>query len=145
MKDALFLKSDAKVGIIFEYAKLWPLFFEEKSIMGFLYMKICTFVIDKNNTKQYMNMNKSIITVVGKDTVGIIAKVCTYLAENEVNILDISQTIVQEYFNMMMIVDVTRMQKPFEQVVAELAELGNEIGVQIKCQREEIFNKMHRI
>lgn len=108
-------------------------------------MKICTFVIDKNNTKQYMNMNKSIITVVGKDTVGIIAKVCTYLAENEVNILDISQTIVQEYFNMMMIVDVTRMQKSFEQVVAELAELGNEIGVQIKCQREEIFNKMHRI
>lgn len=90
-------------------------------------------------------MNKSIITVVGKDTVGIIAKVCTYLAENEVNILDISQTIVQEYFNMMMIVDVTRMQKPFEQVVAELVELGNEIGVQIKCQREEIFNKMHRI
>lgn len=108
-------------------------------------MKICTFVIDKNNTKQYMNMNKSIITVVGKDTVGIIAKICTYLAENEVNILDISQTIVQEYFNMMMIVDVTCMQKPFEQVVAELAELGNEIGVQIKCQREEIFNKMHRI
>ena len=108
-------------------------------------MKICTFVIDKNNTKQYMNMNKSIITGVGKDTVGSIAKVCTYLAENEVNILDISQTIVQEYFNMMMIVDVTRMQKPFEQVVAELAELGNEIGVQIKCQREEIFNKMHRI
>lgn len=90
-------------------------------------------------------MNKSIITVVGKDTVGIIAKVCTYLAENKVNILDISQTIVQEYFNMMMIVDVTRMEKPFEQVVAELTELGNQIGVQIKCQREEIFNKMHRI
>lgn len=52
-------------------------------------------------------MNKSIITVVGKDTIGIIAKVCTYLAENNVNILDISQTIVQEYFNMMMIVDMS--------------------------------------
>ena len=54
-------------------------------------------------------MNKTIITVVGKDTVGIIAKVCTYLAENDINILDISQTIVQEYFNMMMIVDMRKM------------------------------------
>ena len=56
-------------------------------------------------------MNKSIITVVGKDSVGIIAKVCSYLAENNINILDISQTIVQEYFNMMMIVDMTRIEK----------------------------------
>ena len=54
-------------------------------------------------------MNRTIITVVGKDTVGIIAKVCTYLAENDINILDISQTIVQEYFNMMMIVDMGKM------------------------------------
>lgn len=90
-------------------------------------------------------MNKAIITVVGKDTVGIIAKLCSYLAENNVNILDISQTIVQEYFNMMMIVDMTNMQKPFEQIVNELTETGNAIGVQVKCQREEIFNKMHRI
>ena len=59
-------------------------------------------------------MNRTIITVVGKDTVGIIAKVCTYLAENSINILDISQTIVQEYFNMMMIVDMGKMQKTFE-------------------------------
>ena len=57
-------------------------------------------------------MKKTIITVVGKDTVGIIAKVCTYLAENGINILDISQTIVQGYFNMMMIVDTNQMQKP---------------------------------
>ena len=85
------------------------------------------------------------ITVVGKDTVGIIAKLCSYLAENNVNILDISQTIVQEYFNMMMIVDMTNIQKPFEQIVNELTETGNAIGVQVKCQREEIFNKMHRI
>ena len=88
-------------------------------------------------------MKKTIITVVGKDTVGIIAKVCTYLAENGINILDISQTIVQGYFNMMMIVDTN--QKPFGDMADELAALGEEIGVVIKCQKEEIFDKMHRI
>ena len=90
-------------------------------------------------------MNRTIITVVGKDTVGIIAKVCTYLAEKDVNILDISQTIVQEYFNMMMIVDMGKMNTSFETVADELDELGKSIGVQVKCQREEIFNMMHRI
>ena len=90
-------------------------------------------------------MNKAIITVVGKDTMGIIARVCTYLAENKINILDISQTIVQEYFNMMMIVDMSKMTKPFEQVVSELVAEGSPMGVQVKCQREEIFDKMHRI
>ena len=90
-------------------------------------------------------MNKVIITVVGKDTVGIIAKVCTYLAESQVNILDISQTIVQEFFNMMMIVDMENSQKPFEEISADLEKLGTQIGVRIKCQREEIFTKMHRI
>ncbi|MBD5466025.1 MAG: ACT domain-containing protein [Lachnospiraceae bacterium] len=90
-------------------------------------------------------MKKTIITVVGKDTVGIIAKVCTYLAENEVNILDISQTIVQDYFNMMMLVDMNQAKKPFGDISDELAKVGEEIGVVIKCQREDIFNKMHRI
>ena len=90
-------------------------------------------------------MNRTIITVVGKDTVGIIARVCTYLAEKDVNILDISQTIVQEYFNMMMIVDMGKMNTSFETVADELADLGKSIGVQVKCQREEIFNMMHRI
>ena len=90
-------------------------------------------------------MNRTIITVVGKDTVGIIAKVCTYLAENSINILDISQTIVQEYFNMMMIVYMGKMTKSFEEVADELANVGKELGVQVKCQREEIFNMMHRI
>ena len=90
-------------------------------------------------------MNRTIITVVGKDTVGIIAKVCTYLAENSINILDISQTIVQEYFNMMMIVDMSKMTKSFEEVADELANVGKQLGVQVKCQREEIFNMMHRI
>ena len=90
-------------------------------------------------------MKRTIITVVGKDTVGIIAKVCTYLAENGINILDISQTIVQGYFNMMMIVDTNQMQKTFGDMADELAALGEEIGVVIKCQKEEIFGKMHRI
>ena len=90
-------------------------------------------------------MNKTIITVVGKDTVGIIAKVCTYLAESQINILDISQTIVQEFFNMMMIVDMDKSSKPFEVVCEELEKIGEEIGVRIKCQREEIFTSMHRI
>ncbi len=90
-------------------------------------------------------MKKTIITVVGHDTVGIIAKVCTYLAENEINILDISQTIVQGWFNMMMITDMDKASKPFGEVVGDLEKLGVEIGVQIKCQREDIFNVMHRI
>ncbi len=90
-------------------------------------------------------MKKAIITVVGKDAVGIIAKVCTYLAENGINILDISQTIVQGYFNMMMIVDMEGCGKQFGDAADELAELGGATGVVIKCQREEIFDMMHRI
>lgn len=90
-------------------------------------------------------MNKTIITVVGKDTVGIIAKVCTYLADNNINILDISQTIVSDFFNMMMIVDMNSATKQFGTVADELAKVGEEIGVIIKCQQEDIFNSMHRI
>ena len=90
-------------------------------------------------------MKKTIITVIGKDTVGIIAKVCTYLAENQVNVLDISQTIVQDFFNMMMIVDANKAEKPFEVLNAELTQLGESIGVSVKMQHEDIFNSMHRI
>ncbi len=90
-------------------------------------------------------MKKIIITVVGKDAVGIIAAVCTYLANNKINILDISQTIVQDYFNMMMIVDMQLAEKSLSTISEELAELGQGIGVIIKCQREDIFTKMHRI
>ena len=90
-------------------------------------------------------MSKAIITVVGKDTVGIIAKVCTYLAENQINILDISQTIVQGYFNMMMIVDISNMAKPFGETADDLEAVGEAMGVKVKIQREEIFTKMHRI
>ena len=81
-----------------------------------------------------------------KDTVGIIATVCTYLAENNINILDISQTIVQGYFNMMMIVDISAIQKAFGDIQNELTKLGEEkIGVQIKTQKEAIFDAMHRL
>ena len=91
-------------------------------------------------------MERAIITVVGKDTIGIIAGVCNYLADNRINILDISQTIVSGYFNMMMLVDITTLEKPFGVLSDELAALGQEkIGVQIKIQKEEIFNLMHRI
>ena len=90
-------------------------------------------------------MKKIIITVVGNDTVGIIAKVCTYLANNQVNILDISQTIVQGYFNMMMVTDTSKCSKDTGELSHELNQLGDEIGVVIRCQHEDIFNKMHRI
>ena len=90
-------------------------------------------------------MQKGIITVVGNDQVGIIAKVCTYLAEKQVNILDISQTIIQGYFNMMMIVELSSITDEFGTICEELDKLGIEIGVNIKLQHEDIFNKMHRI
>lgn len=90
-------------------------------------------------------MNKAIITVVGQDTVGIIARVCTYLSNHHVNVLDISQTIIDGYFNMMMIVDYTDSNVEFDAIVNELDMLGEEIGVRIRCQREEIFTKMHRV
>ena len=90
-------------------------------------------------------MKKTIITVVGKDTVGIIGKVCTYLANNNINIEDISQTIVQEFFNMMMIVDTNQSPTPFADLCQELDQIGDEIGVTIKYQHEDIFDKMHRI
>lgn len=90
-------------------------------------------------------MKRTIITVVGKDAVGIIAKVCTYLAENQVNILDISQTIVQSFFNMMMVTDASKSPKEIGALAEELEELGSAIGVTIRCQHEDIFDKMHRI
>lgn len=90
-------------------------------------------------------MKRGIITVLGKDTVGIIAKVCTYLAEHDINILDISQTIVQDMFNMMMIVDYSRSSVDVKEMIDSLEAIGGEIGVRIQFQREDIFNNMHRI
>ena len=90
-------------------------------------------------------MQKVIITVVGKDCVGIMAKVCTYLADNRININDISQTIVSGYFNMMMIADPEQSPLSFDRIEKDLEELGENIGVHIKIQRQEIFAMMHRI
>jgi ACT domain-containing protein len=90
-------------------------------------------------------MNRIIITVVGKDTIGIIAKICTYLADNKINIMDISQTIIQGFFNMMMIVDPSKMDISYATFIDEITKIGENTGVQVKCQREDIFDKMHRI
>lgn len=90
-------------------------------------------------------MKKTVITVLGKDKVGIIAKVCDYLANNQINILDISQTIVQDFFNMMMIVNSEDSNKNFETISSELEQIGDEIGVTIKVQHEDIFDMMHRL
>lgn len=92
-----------------------------------------------------MDMNKTVVTVVGKDRVGIIAKICTYMAENQINILDISQTIVSGYFNMMMITESDYTVKDVSTMAQELEKIGNEIGVRVNIQNAEIFEKMHRI
>lgn len=88
---------------------------------------------------------KGIITVVGKDQVGIIAKVCTLLSDDNVNILDISQTILQGYFNMMMIVNLEANTMSFDELVDSLNELGKALEVDIRLQHEQIFDSMHRI
>ena len=88
---------------------------------------------------------KAIVTVIGKDRVGIIAKVSNALAENRVNIMDISQTILQDYFAMIMLVDLTDMKISFSDLSQRLVEQGETIGVQIKIQREEIFKAMHQV
>ncbi len=90
-------------------------------------------------------MDRIIITVVGKDTLGIIARVTTYLYQNNINILDISQTILDDMFNMMVIADMQNCKKEFGLVSDELQALGVEIGLRVLTQKEEIFTKMHRI
>lgn len=89
-------------------------------------------------------MRKAIVSVIGKDQVGIIAKVTTVLADRNINILDISQTILQDFFTMMMVIDVTNL-KDLESLQQELNELGKSIGVVITVQLEEIFQAMHRV
>ena len=88
---------------------------------------------------------KGIISVVGKDRVGIIAEVCTLLSKHQINILDISQSITGGYFHMMMIVDMGSLETAFHQVAGEMDQVGEKLGVQIKLQSEEIFQAMHRI
>ena len=88
---------------------------------------------------------KAVVTVVGKDTVGIIANVCTELASCNVNVLDISQTVMQGYFTMMMVVDVSASNIPLAQLAQHLEEKGKEMGLSIRLQREDIFDAMHRV
>ena len=88
---------------------------------------------------------RAIVTVVGKDKVGIIAGVCTALAEHNVNILDIRQTVMQGYFTMMMVVDVSGATCPVVELAQKLEEKGREMNLSIRLQREEIFEAMHRV
>ena len=90
-------------------------------------------------------LKRSIITVLGKDAVGIIAKVCTYLANNHINILDINQTITAGYLNMMMVVESEEVVKTFSDMSRGLDQIGDEIGCRIQVQHEDIFEMMHRI
>ena len=88
---------------------------------------------------------KAIVTVTGKDKPGIIAKVCTSLADNDVNILDISQTVMHEYFTMTMLIDLEKAEKDITVIGTELDELGKKMGLVIRAQREEIFDLMYRV
>ena len=88
---------------------------------------------------------KAIVTVVGKDRVGIIAGVCTALAKYNVNVLDINQTVMQGYFTMMMATDVSASNIPMAQLATEMEVVGKEMGLSIRIQREDIFEAMHRI
>ncbi len=88
---------------------------------------------------------KAIVTVVGKDRVGIIADVCTHLAAYQINILDISQTVMQGYFTMMMAVDTSLSTLPLAELAVTLEEKGKEMNLAIRLQREEIFQAMHRV
>ena len=88
---------------------------------------------------------KAIVTVVGKDRVGIIAEVCVQLATYNVNVLDISQTIMQGFFTMMMAVDVTDCSVPLAELCKTMDAKGQEMGLNIRVQREDIFQAMHRV
>ncbi len=88
---------------------------------------------------------RAVITVIGKDKIGIIAGVTTILADNQINILDISQTILQDFFTMVMIVDTEKCQMKFEDLQNRLRAKGEEIGLSIRIQHEDIFNSMHNI
>ena len=104
----------------------------------------------KNEAKQQVQrrkstMKKAVVTVLGLDKVGITAKVCTVLADTNINILDISQTIVGGYFNMVMVVDITEAKDTFAEAAEKLQAVGEEMGLEIKIQHTDIFDAMHRI
>ena len=88
---------------------------------------------------------RAIVTVLGKDRVGITANVCALLAKYDINILDISQTILQEYFTMVMLADLEKCSLSFTELTEKLSALGAEMDIAIRMQREDIFNAMHKI
>lgn len=104
----------------------------------------CEKVADVNINQEAV-MERAIITVVGEDKVGIIAGVCNVLAAHNVNIRSISQTIVDEYFNMMMIVDISKADMKAGELADVMSALGDEMGLRIRLQKSEIFSQMHRI
>ena len=90
-------------------------------------------------------MQKALVSVTGQDKVGIIAKVSTSLCEQNINILEISQTILSGCFTMLMVVDLEGTQESFQQIAERLSEVGKQIGVMINIQRMDLFAAMHRI
>lgn len=92
-----------------------------------------------------MSEKKAVVSVIGKDQIGIIARVTNILADHQINILDISQTILQDFFTMMMLVDLSRSKENVDEVRKKLDELGDNLGLQIHLQLEDIFKAMHRI
>ena len=116
---------------LFQYSRAVLLFYTRKSKTG--------------KTKEEQKMKKAVVTVLGLDQVGITAKVCTILAETNINILDISQTIVGGYFNMVMVVDITEAKESFDATAEKLQAVGEAMGLKIKMQHTAIFDAMHRI
>jgi ACT domain-containing protein len=98
-----------------------------------------------DETAPEVNAVRAIITVICKDTIGIIARVTAALARNEVNVLDISQSVLQEFFAMVMLVDLGRCRVPFAELQKELEEDGRAMGMSVRIQREDVFQAMHRI
>lgn len=89
--------------------------------------------------------SKIVVTLIGKDHAGIIAAVCNYFAQNDINILDLSMTTIKDYINMIIIIDVDKYKKTFPGLVNDLDHIGLEVGCKVTAQKEEIFNMMHRI
>ncbi|CDF30213.1 uPF0237 protein PREVCOP_06341 [Methanoculleus sp. CAG:1088] len=89
--------------------------------------------------------NRTVVTLVGKDHTGIIAAVCNYFAENDINILNLSMTTVEEFINMVLIVDLDKYKKTFPELTSDLDDIAKRVGCSIKAQHEDIFNMMHRI
>ena len=94
---------------------------------------------------QQEESSRIVITVLGEDKVGLVAKITGVLAEHEANIIDISQTLLQDLFSMIMLVDIKNLNISFEQLQQELKQAGEELNVKVKAQHEDVFRYMHRI